>query len=234
MFKPANKATLHQNVLNQMITAIKENEWEPGSKLPGEQSLANAFEVSRNCIREVLKALELTGIVEARAGDGTYLSENALRNIANSDLVASLFEESTLMELIEARQLLEGQLAYWAAQRASDEEIMNLERILVEEPETPNVEVHYHFHNYLAEIAGNPFLLRLLDSLRTEVSAQRIVFKSWPSTELELFKKDHWEICQAIKERAPEKAQEAMIQHLLRSQNEILERNRREGRRKEV
>ncbi|WP_350449514.1 FadR/GntR family transcriptional regulator [Aminobacterium mobile] len=228
MFKPANKATLHENVLHQMINAIKNKAWEPGMKLPGEQSLAKTFGVSRNCIREVLKALELTGIVEARAGDGTYLSDSALCNIANTELVASLFEESTLAELMEARQLLEGQIAYWAAERATEEDVNTLEHILMEETDVPNVDIHNQFHNFLAEVAGNPFLLRLLDSIRNEVSAQRIMFKSWPSTDLEQFRKDHWEICQAVKARAPEKARETMIQHLAHSQKGILEKKEKE------
>lgn len=224
MFKPASKSTLHESVLNQIIDAIKKNIWEPGMKLPGEQALAKTFGVSRNCIREVLKALELSGIVEARPGDGTYLSINALRNITNTEFVASLFEESTLKELVEARQLLEGQIAYWAAQRATEQQIQKMEELLLKDEEHPDVDIHDKFHNVLAEMAGNRFLLRLLESIRNELATQRLIFKTSPVENLAAFKKENWEICQAIKERNPEKAKKIMYQHLSHGQYEILER----------
>ena len=224
MFKPASKSTLHESVLNQIIDAIKKNIWEPGMKLPGEQALAKTFRVSRNCIREVLKALELSGIVEARPGDGTYLSINALRNITNTEFVASLFEESTLKELVEARQLLEGQIAYWAAQRATEQQIQKMEELLLKDEEHPDVDIHDKFHNVLAEMAGNRFLLRLLGSIRNELATQRLIFKTSPVENLAAFKKENWEICQAIKERNPEKAKKIMYKHLSHGQYEILER----------
>lgn len=224
MFKPASKSTLHESVLNQIIDAIKKNIWEPGMKLPGEQALAKTFGVSRNCIREVLKALELSGIVEARPGDGTYLSINALRNITNTEFVASLFEESTLKELVEARQLLEGQIAYWAAQRATEQQIQKMEELLLKDGEHPDVDIHDKFHNVLAEMAGNRFLLRLLESIRNELATQRLIFKTSPVENLAAFKKENWEIYQAIKERNPEKAKKIMYQHLSHGQYEILER----------
>lgn len=224
MFKPASKSTLHESVLNQIIDAIKKNIWEPGMKLPGEQALAKTFGVSRNCIREVLKALELSGIVEARPGDGTYLSINALRNITNTEFVASLFEESTLKELVEARQLLEGQIAYWAAQRATEQQIQKMEGLLLKDEEHPDVDIHDKFHNVLAEMAGNRFLLRLLGSIRNELATQRLIFKTSPVENLAAFKKENWEICQAIKERNPEKAKKIMYKHLSHGQYEILER----------
>ncbi|HCA40054.1 MAG TPA: FadR family transcriptional regulator [Aminobacterium sp.] len=224
MFKPASKSTLHESVLNQIIDAIKKNIWEPGMKLPGEQALAKTFGVSRNCIREVLKALELSGIVEARPGDGTYLSINALRNITNTEFVASLFEESTLKELVEARQLLEGQIAYWAAQRATEQQIQKMEELLLKDEEHPDVDIHDKFHNVLAEMAGNRFLLRLLGSIRNELATQRLIFKTSPVENLAAFKKENWEICQAIKERNPEKAKKIMYKHLSHGQYEILER----------
>ncbi|MDD2206898.1 MAG: FadR/GntR family transcriptional regulator [Aminobacterium sp.] len=231
MFKPASKSTLHENVLNQIIEAIKKGVWEPGMKLPGEQSLAKTFGVSRNCIREVLKALELSGIVEAHPGDGTYLSLNALRNIANMEFVANLFEESTLKELVEARSLLEGQIAYWAAERATSEEIEKLEKLLLENEKNPDADIHNKFHNILAEMAGNRFILRLLESIRNELATQRLIFKNFSPEALKQHRKENMEICQAIKNRDSEKAREIIHRHVSRGQDEILERLHKKSKR---
>ena len=94
MLKPANKSTLHKDIMDQMIQAIQEKLWEPGSRLPGEQALASTFGVSRNCMREVLKALEHAGVVEAKPGHGTFLSPNSDRIAAGSRVTTALFADS--------------------------------------------------------------------------------------------------------------------------------------------
>ena len=71
MIKPVSKTTLYEEVIKQIISMIKEGKWIPGDKIPGELSLSESFNVSRNIIREALKSLELSGIVEAKPGKTT-------------------------------------------------------------------------------------------------------------------------------------------------------------------
>ena len=74
-FKPISRVNLHSEVMQQITAAIQSGQWKPGSKLPGEIALAEMFQVSRTCIREVLKALAYSGVVESRSGVGTFVKE---------------------------------------------------------------------------------------------------------------------------------------------------------------
>ena len=71
-FKPISRVNLHSEVMQQITAAIQSGQWKPGSKLPGEIALAEMFQVSRTCIREVLKALAYSGVVESLSPNKYY------------------------------------------------------------------------------------------------------------------------------------------------------------------
>jgi GntR family transcriptional repressor for pyruvate dehydrogenase complex len=211
MLKPANKSTLHKDIMDQMIKAIQDKLWAPGSKLPGEQALAATFGVSRNCMREVLKALEHAGVVEAKPGHGTFLSANA-NKIANGATVATaLFEDSSYSDLMQIRRLLEGQAAYSAAERATPEDLEKLERILKGEEGESLDEIHEQFHETVVDISGNRLLKKMLESLRNEIREQRQFHYKVLTDEDRL---EHWKVLEAIKSRDSGKAWKAMLKHV--------------------
>lgn len=196
----------------QMVKAIKENHWAPGSRLPGEQALAGTFGVSRTCIREVLKALAYSGVLEARPGQGTFLSENAERILNGTQLTAMMFSDSSYTELMQIRQLLEGQAAYWAAEHATPEDIEKLEYILNGEERGESLyDIHDKFHDAIVEISGNRLLVKLLNFLRSEIWAQR---KFHYSVLPDKDRREHWKVLEAIKSGSPTKAWKAMIRHV--------------------
>ena len=93
-FKPISRVNLHSEVMQQITAAIQSGQWKPGSKLPGEIALAEMFQVSRTCIREVLKALAYSGVVESRSGVGTFVKE--LPSEAPSPAVESILKQEGL------------------------------------------------------------------------------------------------------------------------------------------
>jgi GntR family transcriptional repressor for pyruvate dehydrogenase complex len=212
VLKHATRATLHDDIMEQMITAIKEKHWEPGTKLPGEQSLAATFGVSRACIREVLKALAHSGVLDARPGQGTFLTLDADRILSGDQLSTVMFSEFSYAELTEIRRLMEGQAAYWAAERASPESIEKLENILLSAGKgNSKTEVHKEFHKMIVEMSGNRLLMKLHDTLRTEILSQKeFHFTVLPVEDLD----QQWEIFNAVKAHAPEKAWKAMLKHV--------------------
>lgn len=212
MLKQANRYTLHDDIMEQMITAIKENHWAPGSKLPAEQSLAATFGVSRSCIREVLKALAHSGVLEARPGQGTFLSPSADRILNGSQLAKAMFSEYTYTELIEIRRLLEGQAAFWAASRATPEDLARLEETLRGGEKGDTIDtIHEKFHSAVVELSGNRILVKLLHSLRGEILTQREFHKVVLPAE---DRQQHWAIYEAIHERDPQKARRLMLKHV--------------------
>jgi GntR family transcriptional repressor for pyruvate dehydrogenase complex len=196
------------------MDAVSQEIWTPGNRLPSEQFLAKQFNVSRNCIREVLKALELSGVVEAHPGSGTFLSSNALRQINGSKVMTAMLNESSLHELVEMRCLIEGQIAYWAAERASKSQIENLEKILTRK-EKSVIDNHKKFHSALLNIVNNRLLSRFLESVRDEMELSRCRFRNMSAQTLEVHNANHVRIYEYIKARDGEGAKKAMIDHIL-------------------
>jgi len=211
VLKPANKSTLHKDIMAQMIEAIQNKLWAPGSKLPGEQTLAATFGVSRNCMREVLKALEHSGVVEAKPGHGTFLSANADKIAAGTSVATALFEDSSYSDLMQIRRLLEGQAAYSAAERATNEDLEKLEQILEGEEGESLDSIHDRFHEAVVDISGNRLLKKMLESLRNEIREQRQFHYKVLTDEDRL---EHWKVLEAIKSRDSGKAWKAMLKHV--------------------
>lgn len=211
MLKPANKSTLHKDIMDQMVKAIQDRLWEPGSKLPGEQALAATFGVSRNCMREVLKALEHAGVVEAKPGHGTFLCANADKIADGTGVASALFEASSYSDLMQIRRLLEGQAAYSAAERATPDDLEKLERILKGEEGESLDEIHDRFHETVVDISGNRLLKKMLESLRNEIREQRQFHYKVLTDEDRL---EHWKVLEAIKTRDSGKAWKAMLKHV--------------------
>lgn len=219
MLKPVERSTLHESVLKEMLSAIKKGYWKPGDRIPGEMALAAKFCVSRNCIREVMKALSFFGIIDAKPGQGTFLSENALRNIRNTELLRLISGQSSIIELMEVRLLIETQAAYWAAERATEEEIVFLQEILDEEKarSEPAIDIHAKFHDAIVKLSNNNLLIHLYDSIKTEIAHQREKFEKWPLRELRAFAQQHQKILDQIRERNPQGARDLMHEHIISS-----------------
>ncbi len=216
MITAATRSTLHEDVLHQLYSAIEHGQWELGKKLPGEQLLAERFAVSRNCIREAMKVLANRGIVWTKPGSGTFLSENANILIYFARKESNFFGDIELKELIETRCLIEGQVAYYAAKRGSDEEFDELEGLLFE-TEDLNLchEMHMKFHDKLAEIAKNKLLTQLLGSIHNEIAAQRERYREYHTAMLKNVMYSHDKLLQCLRKRKAKEARQAMVEHIV-------------------
>ena len=215
MIKPASRSTLHDNVLSQLVASIRAGKWQPGDRLPGEQELARQFQVSRNGIREVLKALALAGVLEAHPGQGTFLTRDALIKLEGGGLASTVLGDASLWELVEVRRLLEGHVTYLAAKRATDEDVVLLQQALQSrKPEETYKESDFRFHKILATMAGNGLLTSMLNSVRDRMDELRRHYSKLPGAVVKDFDREHREIFEKIRERDAEAARHAMMQHL--------------------
>lgn len=215
MIKPASRSTLHDNILSQLIVGIREGLWKPGDKLPGEQELAKQFQVSRNCIREVLKALGLSGIIEARVGQGTFLTKDALSRLEGGELTATVLGDASIWELVEVRAMLEGQVAFLAAKRATEDNIALLQKALQQrDPNESYKSSDFRFHAILSTMAGNSLLTSFSATVQSRMNELRKRYIKMPGKIVRTFDQEHADIYNMIKERRPEEAREAMIRHI--------------------
>ena len=225
MIRPARRETLHDNILSQLMETIRSGRWQPGDKIPGEQELARQFEVSRNCIREVLKALRLSGVVEAYPGQGTFLTRNALQKLDGGGLATTVLGDASLWELMEVRQLLEGQVAFLVASRATDEDIGALaSAIETREHDKVYKKSEFKFHTMLAAMAGNTLLTGILLQVQGRMDELRIQYAKMPGGVMGVFDLEHKTIYEAIRQRRPDDARQAMEQHIRNAWVDILYR----------
>lgn len=113
-----NKGRLSDVTAKRIRNMIEESRFKVGDKLPNENDFANELGISRSTLREAIKALTSLGILEIRRGKGTFVTDSTV--IESGDLGEI---NSGLGDLFEMRLMFEPECAYYAAQRATDEEI---------------------------------------------------------------------------------------------------------------
>jgi GntR family transcriptional repressor for pyruvate dehydrogenase complex len=230
MIRNVERTSIYEEVVKQIIYMIKSGNWKPGQMIPGEMDLSKQFNVSRNSMREALKALQLTGILESKAGKGTFLTDDCIQNINRMDLLDNLKKNSSILELFEARLIIEPQLAYFAAERANEEEIKKLRQIIEKfdkdiENNAYTIEGGYEFHKFIAGMSKNGILCNFLNSITDELKAQRfmLVHEYLNDTEILLEQGEHKMLYKAIKEGDSEQARKIMYDHINNTINIIKE-----------
>src|SRR6187455_689858 len=120
---------------DEAILRIKEmivsGQLGPGDRLPREADLAETLGLSRNSLREAVKALSLMNILDVRQGDGTYvtsLDPNLLLDALT--FVVDFHRDDSVLEFLRVRRILEPAAAAMAAQRATQDEIHAMQRII--------------------------------------------------------------------------------------------------------
>jgi len=236
-WKLTKRESLSENIINQIINAVKSGKIKPGVRMPGEVELANMFGVSRNSVREALNVLSWIGMLEKKQGSGTHISEKAMQKIINYEFVELISEGASLVELTEIRMTLDSQIAYWVAERATTEDIDKLENIVQKDRADLDNEGLFSnkfeepslFHKTLASMCGNRLAMKFFESIASEIIQSRQIYYIDPTDQNMLQKRrlwnqlDHEDILKLIKERNPLGAQRAMYQHLFSMLIQIIE-----------
>ncbi|WP_033294869.1 FadR/GntR family transcriptional regulator [Amycolatopsis jejuensis] len=119
------RAGLVDQVIDQLREAVSAGEWPIGHRIPTEPALAAQLGVGRNTVREAVRALAHTGILEVRQGDGTYVRatsevSGAIRRLCGTEL----------REVLQVRRTLEVEGARLAATARTDEDVAELRGLL--------------------------------------------------------------------------------------------------------
>jgi DNA-binding FadR family transcriptional regulator len=217
-FGPVERKILWEQVAEQLMAMLREKRLRPGDKLPPERELAAMMQVSRPSLREALRALSMLNVLEMRQGAGTFVTslETELL-VEHLDFVLSL-DESSLLELFEARKIVEIGIAGLAAQRITDEELSELEAGLARSQEALHhppdfLRADEQLHKTITQAARNPIMSRVIDSISRLLMVSRSRTVEITGVR-ERTVEDHRAIVAALKRRDPEAAQEAMLQHL--------------------
>lgn len=191
----------------------------PGDKLPNEADLATQLGVSRNSLREAVRAMQAIRILEARQGDGTYVSKlDPAGMIDVLRFAVDVSDPISVVWYLELRQILEVASVQEAAVHRTAEqltELKNLHRQVLNEKDPDRLmALDGAFHNAIADIGGNPVhaaLLRVVSAptVRARVWRQRIA-----DCDYRTIRNEHQQILDAIERKSVDEARHAMWGHL--------------------
>ncbi|WP_433307493.1 FadR/GntR family transcriptional regulator [Actinoplanes sp. CA-030573] len=119
------------DAIEKIKSMIVTGELRPGDRLPRETDLARRLGLSRNSLREAVKALSLVRVLDVRQGDGTYVTSLAPQlPVTALELIVDLHQDETVVDLFEVRRILEPAAAALSAQRMTEDDIVALGRVL--------------------------------------------------------------------------------------------------------
>lgn len=210
---------LYQKVAAELKQRIASQLYEVGKRLPAERLIAEEMNVSRTVVREAIIMLEVEGYVEVRKGSGIHVMSNQQRHLVIAD-DGSEFGTAGPFELLQARQLIESNIAEFAATQVNKQDIMRLMEIQEharQEDRFRDSEWDLKFHVQVAQATQNSALAVIVEKMWS----QRLHNPYWiklhehiDERSIESWCEEHDLILKALIRRDPYAAKLAMWQHL--------------------
>jgi DNA-binding FadR family transcriptional regulator len=224
--------TLSAQVAEQVVSLITSGTWPVGTRIPPENTLVDRLGVSRNTVREALRSLVHTGMLEARPGDGTYV-------LTPSELEAPLVRRARrarLDEAVEVRALLEQQAARLAARRRTEADVRKLKAHLEQQRRASEAgdraayaEADAALHRAVLTAARNEFLAEIYEFLGGALKLS-VTPELWDQMLADEEVRHHAALVDAIAAGKPAAAERAALM-LIETLRSTLLRNPRASRR---
>lgn len=216
---------LSDRVADDILTMIMiEKRFLPGEKLPNEIELSEELKISRTTLREAVRILAANGVVEIRRGLGTFVREDF--SIDEKTSVLSLNAVKTdIRDLYEMRLIVEPEAAYYAAMRASDDEMEQIlylgQQIEAEITEGKDrTEAERNFHKAIAKATHNEFMTKLLPVIYQAID-KGVRLSRQKNKLVSDTVQDHKVIMEFLRMRNGEGAKSAMKIHILHAMEEL-------------
>ncbi len=208
---------------DQAILKIKDliiaGEFGAGAKLPRERDLAARLGLSRNSLREAVRALALIGVLDTRVGDGTYVTSlDADMLLTGMGFVGDLLEGATLLEVHQVRRILEPVATGLAATRLTEDDFLALEACLEQMDEADHtqafIDADMEFHRIIVTASGNAMLASVIQNLSGGTMRARLWRTITEHGAAETTKQRHRDIYVALRAGDAEQASAADLLHL--------------------
>lgn len=213
----SNAQQVYLAVVEAIQQRIADGQWQPGQRLPSIPRLAHEFGVSTGSVREAARVLASRGLLRIEHGRGVFVA-------ATPDVPIDLFEHfqrvdvGSVLEVFEARRLIEPELAALAAERGSDTELQAIHDLAVamehsaaagEDFVVPDIQ----FHQQIAAAARNAVLAGMMAGLNELIVKGRELTVQLPGMTPRAVRY-HLLIAEAILARKPLQARLLMFAHV--------------------
>ena len=228
IFQDISKVPLSKVVMFHIKNAILSGQLKFDDKIPTERELAAGFNVSRNMVREAIRALEMAGYLEIRQGPkgGAFVREFTPDRLSVGFLDYYLAKKLTMEELNNVRLHIEPEVARLAALNINPENAANLQNVVNSEYMPDGIDDRVvsltKFHVTLAEMCGN-FFYEIIMNVVVSITREIVVAGHRGGDTVVHGLEQHNEILNAVIEGKPEEASMAMIDHLTKFSTGILE-----------
>jgi len=156
-------------VAEKILEAIQSGEYKKGDKLPAERIIAKEMKVGRSSVREAMTVLQTLGIVQRRAGDGNYVRRLPEDKDIKIEALSILKQNASPFEILDARRIIERGIVESAVERATPEEITQIEELFESMSEVVKqrdynqyFNLNQEFHLAVARACKNPTVVSLL------------------------------------------------------------------------
>ena len=216
--EPIKRVKLYEEVAARIRELISGGELRAGQALPPERRLAEQFGVGRAVIREAIRQLEVSGLVQSRHGGGNYVREITVEHLV-APLATMLGGMKELREeLMDARLFFEPPVARAAADNATEEDLQSLDDVIhrqagrVAAGEVAAAE-DAEFHALLAHATHNTVVERVMEVINRLLEEEHVSwFQTGERSEASLH--GNRNILEAVRSRDPNAAHDAMVEHL--------------------
>lgn len=221
--------TLSDLTYEKILSLIVEGEFQVGEKLPSEQNLSNRLTVSRPVLRQALKQLREDGLVVSKQGSGSFVSRRPDGDVLDFAPVGSIAD---IQRTFEFRAALEGEAAYLAAKRRTEQDLQTLHAALIEldncvAESRLGVDADENFHIAICKASDNQYFSSTRSSMKSNIltgmNLTRNLSLQRPQERMQLVQKEHYAIYDAILAGDQDAARTAMRSHIENARDRVFE-----------
>jgi GntR family transcriptional repressor for pyruvate dehydrogenase complex len=211
---------LADEAIERIRDLIRSGELTPGSRLPPEQKLAQQMGLSRNSMREAVKALQVVRVLDARPGDGTYVTSLAPRLLLEGlGAAIDLLQDDTLLDVMQIRLMLEPAATAAATPSITEQHLAELSVLLDKMRATADdaesmIRHDIEFHHTIVAANGNESLTSVLDGLSGRTARARVWRGLIEANAAAVTQAEHQAIFDALAAGEPELARAAALLHV--------------------
>lgn len=218
--QPIQRVKVTDEIIRQLIRVVMRS-LKPGDRLPSERELASRLGVGRSSLREAVNALVSLGLLEVRAGEGTFVKDCRAAPVSRALHYVLMLQSDKIWQILETRRVIEPEVAALAAVRATPEAVdhiadcyRRMEEFLHDAVAFAQADVDFHLA--VAAASQNEVLFHMLQTIQGMLRSllEQVLQGGDDAHDVIRW---HLPILEAIRNRQPAAARQAMVQHLDRS-----------------
>jgi GntR family transcriptional repressor for pyruvate dehydrogenase complex len=228
IFRPVSVGRISEIIVEQIRELMRQGQLKPGDRLPPERDLCERFGVSRVTVREALRMLESSGLVQIRVGarGGAFVTAPSSDRVGEGLTDMLTLSAISAADVTEIRLILEMGIVPLVCERATEQDIADLEEICERSEaalrsEEYSMEYSLEFHTRVARATHNPAVVMLVESFRGPIHMSLEQAREVAPEMGGLGTREHERFIEAVRRRDPDAATQIMREHLERTARRV-------------